>query len=59
MLDFRKKMSKSPLPTSLLTFIKVLIPPKGIRRKNIEGSELLNYVEHYFYLDDEDVERES
>ena len=38
MQDFQKSLSESPLRTSLLAVIKGLIPQKGIRRKNIEGS---------------------
>ena len=57
-LTFKKKLSESPLSTSLLAVTKGLIPPKGIRRKNIEGSELLDYVEDDLYLVDEDVQHE-
>lgn len=40
---------KFPVPANLLSVIKILIPPKGIRR-DFEGSELLDYVEDDPYL---------
>ena len=46
---FRKKLLKSPVPVNLLSVIKKLIPPKGIRRV-FEGSELLDYIEDDLYL---------
>ena len=49
MQKFRKKLTESPVPAKLLTVIKQLIPPKGIRR-NLEGTELLHYVEDDPYL---------
>ena len=44
MQKFRKELTESPVPAKLLTVIKQLFPPKGIRR-NLEGTELLDYVE--------------
>ena len=41
------------MPANLLSVIKKLIPPKGIRR-NLEGSELLDYVEDDPYLFEEE-----
>ena len=58
-LTFEKNPSEFPLPTSLLTVIMRLIPPKGICRNNVEDSELLEYAEDDFHLVDEDVERDS
>lgn len=58
-LTFEKNPSEFPLPTSLLTVIMRLIPPKGICRNNVEDSELLEYVEDDFHLVDEDVKRDS
>ena len=40
MQKFRKELTESPVPAKLLTVIKQLIPPKGIRR-NLEGTKLL------------------
>ena len=55
MQKFRKELTESPLPAKLLTVIKQLIPPKGIRR-NLEGTELLDYVEDdpYFLFKEND-----
>ena len=52
MQKFRKELTESPLPANLLAVIKNIIPPKGIRR-NLEGSELLDYVEDDPYLFEE------
>ena len=55
MQKFRKELTESPVPAKLLTVIKQLIPPKGIRR-NLEGTELLDYVEDdpYFLFEEND-----
>ena len=49
MLDFRRELLKSVLPANLQIVIKKIIKPKGIRRKNLEGFELLNYMEGRLY----------
>ena len=45
MLEFRRQLLNSEDPIDLQAVIKKLIPPKGIRRNNIDGSELLDYME--------------
>ena len=44
MVCFREKLIKSEIPASLLAMVKKLIPPKGIKRKNQRGYELLDFV---------------
>ena len=44
MVSFRKKLIESEIPASLPAVVKKLIPPKGIKRKNQEGYELLDFV---------------
>ena len=34
---------KSPPPDKIQKIIKSIIPPKGIKRKNVEGTELLDF----------------
>ena len=34
---------ESPPPVKIQKVIKSIIPPKGIRRKNVEGTELLDF----------------
>ena len=59
---FRKELTESPVPAKLLTVIKQLIPPKGIRR-NLEGTELLDHVEDDPYVlfeeNDENINEEN
>ena len=43
MKEFRKKLMESPPPDKIQKVIKSIIPPKGIRRKNVEGTELLDF----------------
>ena len=43
MKEFRKKLMDSPPPDKIQKVIKSIIPPKGIRRKNVEGTELLDF----------------
>ena len=43
MKEFRKKLMESPPPDKIQKVIKSIIPPKGIRRKNVEGTELLGF----------------
>ena len=38
MKEFRKKLMESPPPDKIQKVIKSIIPPKGIRRKNVEGT---------------------
>ena len=44
MVCFREKLIKSEIPASLPAMVKKLIPPKGIKRKNQIGYELLDFV---------------
>ena len=44
MVSFRKKLIESEIPASLPATVKKLIPPKGIKRKNQECYELLDFV---------------
>ena len=44
MVSFRKKLIESEIPASLPAVVKKLIPLKGIKRKNQEGYELLDFV---------------
>ena len=46
MVSFRKRLIESEIPASLPAVVKKLIPPKGIKRKNQEGYELLDFVCH-------------
>ena len=51
MLDFKKKKNyQNLLFLPVCSVIKRLSPPKGIHRKNVEGSELLDYDEDDLYL---------
>ena len=44
MTEFRKELLKQSFAeNNIQNLVKKIIPPKGIRRKNIEGTELLNY----------------
>ena len=62
MQKFQKELTESPVPAKLLPVNKQLIPPKGIQR-NLEGTELLDYVEDNPYLlfeeNDENVNEEN
>ena len=62
MQKFRKELTEPPVPAKLLTDIRQLIPPKGIWR-NLEGKELLDYVEDDPYLlfeeNDESINEEN
>jgi hypothetical protein len=58
MLDFRRELLKSEVPVNLQAVVKKIIPPKGIRRKNLEGSELLDYMEGEAIFDDNESEVE-
>ena len=53
LLEFREKlMKKSKSPKSFQELLRQIIPPKGIRRKNLEGSEM-------FDCEDEEIEDEG
>ena len=54
MKNIRREILESALPATLQALIKQIIPPKGIRRKAIEGAELLDYVDDDPYLFDDD-----
>ena len=43
MKEFRKKLMESPPPDKIQKVSKSIIAPKGIRRKNVEGTELLDF----------------
>ena len=43
MKDFRKTLLDSNTPNTIQELIRKIIPPKGIRRKNIERVELLDF----------------
>ena len=45
MQKVQKELIETPVPANLQVFIKQLIPPKGIRRNDLEGSELLDHIE--------------
>ena len=45
MIAFREKLLHEPVPSNLKALVKNLVPPKGIRRKNVGGSELLEYMD--------------
>ena len=44
MVSFQKNLSESENSASLPAVIKKLIPPKGVKRKNQDGYELLDFV---------------
>ena len=44
MVSFRKKLIESDITASLPAVVKKLTLPKGIKRKNQEGYELLDFV---------------
>ena len=52
MVEFRNELLKSKVPNSLQEVVRKLIPPKGIRRITMEGTELLDYMEDDPSLDD-------
>ena len=43
MKEFRKKLMESPPPGKIQKVIKSINPPKGIRRKNVEGTGLFDF----------------
>ena len=51
MVEFRKKLMEPRTSDTIQAVIKNIIPPKVMRRKNIEGTELLD-----FALDDANIE---
>merc|ERR1711971_621027 len=40
--EFREKLLQEPCPKDLEAMLKRITPPKGIKRKNFEGSELFD-----------------
>lgn len=42
LVQFRTKLMKQNTPKTLTELLNTITPPKGIKRKNIEGSELLD-----------------
>ena len=59
MLEFQRQLLSSKLPINLQAVIKTLIPPKGIRRNNIEGMQLLDYMEGDAIFEDPASEAKS
>ena len=59
MLEFRRQLLNSEVPINLQAVIKKLIPPKGIRRNNIDGSEVLDYMEGEAIFDNLESEDQS
>ena len=58
MLKFREDLCKEKAPKDLADLLKTITPPKGIRRKNVEGTELFDCegAEIETSVDDEKVE---
>ena len=52
MKEIRKELMKSKVPKDIFEVVRNLTPPKGIRRKNIEGAELLYLTEEEGNIDD-------
>ena len=48
---FRDGLMQSEMPATVQEVIQKLIPPKGILRKNIEGAELLDFMEEEVSID--------
>ena len=42
LVEFREKLKKSKSPKSFQALLRQIIPPKGIRPKNLEGSEMFD-----------------
>ena len=42
MIEFRNKLKKEKGPKDLKQLLTTITPPKGIRRKNLEGVELFD-----------------
>ena len=42
MIEFREKLMEKEPPSTLNELLKTITPPKGIKRKNCEGSELMD-----------------
>ena len=59
MLEFRRQLLNSEVPINLQAVIKKLIPPKGIRRNDIDGSEVLDYMEGEAIFDNLESEEQS
>ena len=59
MLEFRRELLNFEVPINLQAVIKKLIPPKDIRRNNIDGSELPDYMEGEAIFDNLEPEDRS
>ena len=59
MLELRRQLLNSEVPINLQAVIKKLILPKGIRRNNIDGSKLLDYMEGEAIFDNLESEDQS
>ena len=59
MLELQRQLLNSEVPINLQAVIKKLVLPKGIRRKNIDGSELLDYMEGEAIFDNLESEDQS
>ena len=59
MCEYRENLLKSKVPASIQEVIRNLIPPKGVKGKNVEGSELLDYVDDPFDFDKLDEEEQD
>ena len=45
MIEFRGSLLRESVPNTLKSVVKNMIPPKGIGRNNVEGAELLDYMD--------------
>ena len=45
MIEFRENLLRESVPNTLKSVVKNMIPPKGIRRNNVEVAELLDYMD--------------
>ena len=59
MRKFREELMKQKAPKSLNELLKTITPPKGIRNKNVEGSELFDCEGEEIDLPDENEENEE
>ena len=53
--EFRKNMMKEKAPKDFNELLKSITPPKGIRRKNVEGSELYDCDGDEIAQDDQNI----
>ena len=59
MRQFREKLLKWKIPETIQALVRTIIPPKGIRWKNIEGAELLDFTEEFQGIDTAEVGNED